>query len=355
MIIKDIRTEKIYIPLKKPFKTALRTVEVMENIIVKVITNEGVIGYGAAAPTEVITGDTIGSIINGVEHIKEHLMNRSIEDFEENLSVLNGCLVGNTSAKAAVDIGLYDLYGKYYKAPLHKLLGNHKKKLHTDITISLNDVEQMAIDSLEAVKEGYQVLKIKVGKDGKKDLERMKAIRKAVGDKIKLRIDANQGWKPKEAINAVNNMLNAGVDIEIVEQPVFAKDFEGMKMVTDNVPIPVLADESVFSPEDAVRLINMRAADMINIKLMKTGGIYNALKIVSIAEANGVECMIGSMMESKIGVSAAAHIAGAKKNIIDVDLDVPLLCKEEPVDGGIIYNKSEITFNDKFGLGIIKI
>lgn len=355
MIIKDIKTEMIHIPLKKTFKTALRTVEVIQNIIVKVITDEGTVGYGAAAPTEVITGDTIGGIINGIEHIKSHLLNRNIEDFEENLSVLNGCLIGNTSAKAAVDIALYDLYGKFYKAPLHKILGNHKKELHTDITISLNDSEEMVRDSLEAVKEGYQVLKIKVGNDGKKDLERMKAIRKAVGNEIKLRVDANQGWKPKEAINAVNNMLNSGVDIEIVEQPVYAKDFEGMKMVRENVPIPVLADESVFSPADAIKLINVRAADMINIKLMKTGGIYNALKIVAIAEANGIECMIGSMMESKIGISAAAHVAGAKKNIVDVDLDVPLLCKEEPINGGVLYNKSQITFNDRAGLGIIHI
>jgi o-succinylbenzoate synthase len=355
MIIKDITTERIQIPLKKPFKTALRTVSVMENIIVRIITDEGVIGYGAAAPTEVITGDTIGAIINGVEHIKTHLLGRKVEDLEENLAVLNSCLIGNTSAKAAVDIGLYDLYAKLYKAPLYKILGNHKKILYTDITISLNDAEEMARDSLEAVNEGYKVLKIKVGKDGKKDLERMKAIRKAVGKDIKLRIDANQGWKPKEAIYAVNSMLDAGVDIEIVEQPVFARDFKGMKMVTDNVPIPVLADESVFSPQDAMEVINMRAADMINIKLMKTGGIYNALKIVSIAETNGIECMIGSMMESKIGVSAAAHVAGAKRTIIDVDLDVPLLCSEEPVEGGIIYSNSEITYSDYHGLGILGI
>ncbi|SHH61103.1 dipeptide epimerase [Clostridium grantii] len=353
MIIKDITTERIQIPLKKPFKTALRTVRVMENIIVRITTDEDIIGYGAAAPTEVITGDTIGSIINGVDHIKSNLLGRNVEDLEENLHILNNCLIGNTSAKAAIDIGLYDLYAKLYKAPLYKILGNYKKTLHTDITISLNEAEEMARDSIEAINEGYKVLKIKVGKDGKKDLERMKAIRQAVGKDIKLRVDANQGWKPKEAIYAVNNMLDAGVDIEIVEQPVFAKDFKGMKMVTDNVPIPVLADESVFSPEDAMELINMRAADMINIKLMKTGGIYNALKIVSIAESNGIECMIGSMMESKIGVSAAAHLAGAKRTIIDVDLDVPLLCKEEPVNGGIIYNKSEITFNKEFGLGVI--
>lgn len=191
-------------------------------------------------------------------------------------------------------------------------MGGYRKEITTDITISVNDHEEMAKDSLDALRRGYDTLKIKVGKDSAKDLERMKAIRKAAGYDVKLRIDANQGWKPKEAVRILNRMYDEGLQIEFVEQPVAAHDIDGLKFVTDNVPIPVLADESVFSPMDALNILQRRAADFINIKLMKTGGIYNALKICSLAEIYGVECMIGCMLEAKVSVTAAVHLACAK-------------------------------------------
>ena len=206
-----------------------------------------------------------------------------------------------------------------------------------------------------AVKLGYKTLKIKVGKDSKKDMERMKAIRKAVGYNVKLRIDANQGWKPKEAVYTLKKMEDAGLDIEFVEQPVIAHDLEGLKFVTDNVTIPVLADESVFSPMDALKILQMRAADFINIKLMKCGGIHNALKICSMAEIYDVPCMIGCMLEGKVSVNAAVHLAAAKSIITKIDLDGPVLCKEDPIEGGAVFNGCKITLNNDPGLGIKKI
>lgn len=355
MKIIDIKIGRLSIPLLKSFKTALRSLNVIENVVVKIVTDTGQIGYGGAAPTEVITGDTIGSIIGGIEHIKPHLIGKKIENFEYLMVTLNQCLVKNTSAKAAIDIALYDLFGQLYKAPIYKLLGGYRNKLSTDLTISINEPEEMAIDSLEAVKKGCKVLKIKVGKNADGDIKRLKAIRDAIGYDIKLRVDANQGWKPKEAVLALRKMEDIGLKIELAEQPVKAHDIEGLRYVTENVSIPILADESVFSPLDAMNIISQRAADMINIKLMKTGGIYNALKIIAMAEAYGIECMIGSMMESKIGITAAAHLAAAKSNIIDVDLDVPLLCSKEPVEGGIIYDKFNILFCDAIGFGFDKI
>lgn len=355
MKIKDIKIGQILMSLKKPFKTALRTVNTVENIIVQIITDTGNIGYGSAAPTEVITGDTIGSIIGGIQHIKKNIIGLDIENFEEVMLKLNGCIVGNTSAKAAVDIALYDLYGQLYNAPLYKLLGGYRKEIISDITISVNEPDEMVKDSLEAVEMGYRILKIKVGKDSKKDLERIKAIGKAVGRKITLRLDANQGWNPKEAVNIIKKIEDLDLNIELIEQPVKACDFEGLKYVTDNVSLPILADESIFSPKDAMRIINMRAADLLNIKLMKTGGIYNALKIVALAETAGVECMIGSMMESSIGVTAAAHLAAAKGVITKVDLDVPMLCKGNTVEGGAIFDKYKIDMTEKSGLGIEKV
>lgn len=352
MKIIDVKTTTKYIKVNKTFKTALRTLDMIESIIVEILTDTEFIGYGAASPTEVITGDTTNSIIGAIDYIKGYLINKDIRNFEDIMMTLNNCIEGNTSAKAAVDIGLYDLYGKLYKAPVYRLLGGYRNKLTTDITISLNSPEEMANDSLEAVLCGYNHLKIKVGKDANMDIIRMQAIRKAIGNNVKLLVDANQGWKPKEAVRVIRRMESNDIKINYVEQPVYAKDLEGLRYVTNNVNVPVIADESVFSPMDAMKVINKRAVDIINIKLMKTGGIYNALKLITIAEVNGIDCMIGSMMESKIGVTAAAHVAASRSNIVHVDLDVPLLCCEEYINSGITYNKDNISFHTEDGFGI---
>ena len=150
----------------------------------------------------------------------------------------------------------------------------------------------------------------------------------------------------------LNGMQEKGLDIEFVEQPVKAHDFDGLKYVTERSYVPVLADESVFSPQDALTIMQMGAADLVNIKLMKCGGLYNALKIASAAEVYGVECMIGCMLEAKISVNAAVHLACAKQIITRVDLDGPVLCSEDPILGGAVFNEKDITVSDEPGLGI---
>ncbi|WP_352419268.1 dipeptide epimerase [Proteiniborus sp.] len=356
MRITDIKLGYISVPLKKPFKTALRTVNSVEDVVVRIETNTGQVGYGEAPPTGAITGDTTGAIIGAIEdHIKKQLIGMDIENMEEIMLKLDKSVVRNTTAKAAVDIAIYDLYGQLYNAPVYKLLGGYRKEIITDITISVNSPEEMAKDSIEAINQGYKTLKIKVGVDSALDIKRMKAIRDAVGHEVNLRIDANQGWTPKEAIYTLRKMEDTGLNIELVEQPVPAHDFEGLKLVTDNVSIPVLADESVFSPKDAMTIIQMRAADLVNIKLMKTGGIHNALKICSMAEVYGVGCMIGSMLEAKISVTAAVHLAAAKSVITKIDLDGPILCSEDPVSGGAIFENYKITLTDDPGLGFKEI
>ena len=356
MKITDIRIGEISVPLITPFKTALRTVNSVEDVIIEIHTDTGHVGFGEAPPTGVITGDTKGSIIGAMrDHISKNLMGKDIENFEDVMLTLNKCMIGNTSAKAAADIALHDLFGQLYNAPLYRLMGGYRKEIITDITISVNDPEEMARDSIDAIKRGFTTLKIKVGKDIKVDLERMKAIRAAVGYDVDLCIDANQGWKPKEAVRSLNMMYDMGLNIDFVEQPVHAHDIEGLKFVTDNVQIPVLADESVFSPENALIILQQRAADLVNIKLMKTGGLYNALKICSLAEIYGVECMIGCMLEAKVSVNAAVHLAAAKSIITKIDLDGPVLCSEDPVEGGSVFNGNRITLSETPGLGITKV
>lgn len=356
MKIVDIQVGQINVALKKPFKTALRTVHSIEDVVVKITTDTGHVGYGEAAPTAVITGDTFGSIKTAIEdYLKPNIIGLDIENMEEIMKRIDKALIKNTSAKAAVDIAIYDLFAQYHNAPLYKLLGGYRDEIITDITISVNSPEEMAQDSIIAVEQGYKTLKIKVGLDSEMDMKRIQAIRDAVGYDVQLRLDANQGWNPKEAVRIIRKMEDKGFDIELVEQPVPAHDFEGLKYVTDNVYTPILADESVFSPLDAIKIIQNRAADLINIKLMKTGGIHNALKICSIAETYGVECMLGCMLESKLSVSAAVHLAAAKSIITKIDLDGPSLCKEDPIVGGPNFEGFRITLNNEPGLGFKEV
>ena len=353
MKITDVRLGMISVPLRVPFKTALRTVNSVEDVVVEIHTDTGAVGYGEAPPTGVITGDTTGAIIGAIQdHIAKNIIGRDVDDFENLLMLVQSCVLKNTSAKAAVDMALWDLYGQLYKIPVYKMMGGSRKSINTDITISVNDPDTMAKDAVDAINRGYDCLKVKVGKEPEKDIARLSAIRQVVPRETLIRIDANQGWTPKEAVRILNGMQEKGLDIEFVEQPVKGHDFDGLKYVTERSYVPVLADESVFSPEDALKIMQMRAADMVNIKLMKCGGLYNALKIASAAEVYGVECMIGCMLEAKISVNAAVHLACAKQIITKIDLDGPVLCSEDPIIGGAVFDEKVITVSDEPGLGI---
>jgi len=357
MKITDIRFGMLRVPLKTPFKTALRTVEAVEDIVVMINTDTGHVGYGEAPATAVITGDTHGSIVEAIRHyISPRLVGVDIADLNHITQLIQTAMEKNSSAKAAVEIAVYDLWGQLYNAPLYRLLGGGDPVITTDITISVDTIDKMVADSISAVERGFDSLKIKVGKDAGVDIERVKAIYAAVEGRALLRLDANQGWTAKQAVYALNLLEDAGIRLELVEQPVKAHDLDGMKYVTERIQTPVMADESVFGPTEVVELIRMRAADIINIKLMKTAGLSNAIRIADICEMYQVECMIGCMLESSISVAAAVHLAAAKANVITkVDLDGPSLCAFNPVDGGVIFRESEITITDAPGLGIREI
>ena len=353
MKITEVRIGRISVPLRVPFKTALRRVDSVEDVIVELHTDTGAVGYGEAPSTGVITGDTTGAIIGALkDHIIKTIIGRDVDDFEALTDSVQKCIIHNSSAKAAVDMALWDLYGQLYNIPVYKLLGGSKDKIVTDITISVNIPEEMARDAITAINRGYDTLKVKVGVNPKLDVERLSAIRNAIGSRAKLRIDANQAWKPQEAVRILNQMQEQGLDIELVEQPVIAHDIEGLKYVTERSYVPVLADESVFSPLDAMKIIQSGAADLINIKLMKCGGITPALKIADAASIMGVECMLGCMLEAKVSVNAAVHVACARSIITKIDLDGPVLCTEDPIIGGSIFDEKDITVSKAPGLGI---
>jgi len=357
MKIQSIETYRISVPLKKPFKTALRTVTVAQSVVVKITSDNGKIGYGEAPPTHVITGDSLDSIEAAINEIMTPLLvQQSIFEREKLLYLLEKSMVRNSSAKAAVDCAIYDLLAQHANMPLVHFLGGNRTEFTTDYTVSVNDPEEMAEDAGQFVKAGFKVLKIKVGIGSiQQDLARIKAIREKVGSSCELRLDANQGWTAKEAVFAIRKMEDAGLAIELVEQPVKAHDVKGLKQVTDNTGTLIMADESVFSPQDAIQVLQTRSADLINIKLMKAGGIHQAITINKLAEAYGVPCMVGSMIETKIGITAAAHFAASQRNITRFDFDAPLLLAKDIVIGGVHYNGEMMTILAKPGLGITEI
>ncbi|MEQ8207580.1 MAG: dipeptide epimerase, partial [Woeseia sp.] len=331
MKISGITYGLLKIPLKTPFKTALRTVDHIEDAVIRIETDTGHVGHGSAPATAVITGETHASIVAAIRNeIMPKITGQDVENLNQVVDIIQRSLYKNTSAKAAVEIALYDLFAQQLDRPLYKVLGGGEPQLSTDITISVDHIRKMVDDSLAAIELGYETLKIKVGKDINLDVERIKAIHAAVDGKAVLRLDANQGWTPKKTVSALRELEASGVELEFIEQPVKGDDIDGMKYVTERVTTPVMADESTFGPKEVIDLIKMRGADIINIKLMKTGGISNAIKIADMAAVYDMECMIGCMLESAISVSAAAHVAVAKsQSITKIDLDGPSWARSE--------------------------
>ncbi|MGP4073086.1 mandelate racemase/muconate lactonizing enzyme family protein [Piscibacillus sp. B03] len=357
MNIKQLETYQVKIPLKKPFKTALRTVTEAETIYVKITLEDGTVGFGEAPPTLVITGDSLNSIKYCIEEVfKPIVIGKSIKNIHRLLESIHRSIVRNTSAKAAIDMALFDCLSRVANLPLYQLLGGYRSEIETDYTVSVNDPIEMANDAQDYIDQGFSILKVKVGKDEiEHDIQRIQAIREQIGPNTTIRLDANQGWSVKEAIYAIQKMEQLDLNIELVEQPVKAEDISGLKEVTSQTNTLIMADESVFSPDDARKVLETRSADLINIKLMKSGGIYKALKINHMAETFGIPCMVGSMIETKLGITAAAHFAASQPNITRYDFDAPLMLNDEAVFGGVKYSKNVMTLPNVPGLGITEI
>lgn len=340
--------------LKEPITISLGTIEHSMSAIVEIETDEGINGYGEGSPGILITGETLKGTTECIQLFEKQLIGVDPLDIEKIHSIMNATAALAPSAKTAIDIACYDLFGKKANLPVYKLLGGFDSCVKTDMTIGIDASEIMAEKAKIAVAQGFDTLKVKVGTGFATDIARIKTIREAVGSEINIRLDANQGWNPKEAVNTINHLAQYG--IELVEQPVAYHDIEGLTYVTTNVGTPIMSDESCFNSKDALRLIKARAVDFVNIKLMKCGGIHEALKINSICEAAGVECMIGCMVEeTNIGVTAAAHLAAATKNITRADLDATFGLNEVAIPGGVgLEATSEIQLSGKAGLGLSK-
>lgn len=357
MIITEIKLAKLSIPLAYPFKTAVSYYNNLDNVVVEIHTDTGNIGYGEASPLAAISEDTLVSIITTLrDHISKKLIGKDISDFENIMLILDQSVAKNFAAKAAVDMALYDLYGQLKNVPVYKLLNGEACTLITDYTISIDSPDKMSQNALDAVNRGYNTLKVEVGADPKLDIERLSAIRNTIGYDVNIRIDANQSWSPRQAVRVLNNIQSLNLNIELVEQPVKSYDMGGLKYVTERSYIPVLADESAANLQEALTVVQVQAANFVSLKLLKCGGIFNALKITDSAEVHNIQCMISCVLESKISVTAAAHLACAKSSVITkVDLDSPTLCEIDPIVGGATFDKENIVLSDAPGLGIKEI
>ncbi len=350
MKIADIQFEKQIFQFAKPVRVAFGEIGEVETLFVKILTDEGITGYGEAAPLPFVTGDDLDTVYAIGMKMREALLGQDPVGIAGIHRTMDQMYHGNGAIKCAIDLACYDIAAKAANMPLYRFLGADCNKVHSDVTIGMDTPEQMAKEAKEWVNEGFSILKVKLGENIDLDYQRMKAIREAVGDDVALRIDANQGWSVKDSISIIPKL--EALCVGIIEQPVDEWDYEVLKEIKNRVNLPIAADESCHSPMDAAKLAGMRAVDYINIKLMKCGGIYPALKINAVAESVGIGCMIGCMGESSLANMAGMHLAAALDNIKEVDLDSVYILKNPKVTGGFTHEGGQVILPDTPGIGV---
>lgn len=352
-VISSVSCYPVSAPLHTPFVTALRRTTTVESLLVEVRDTDGVIGYGEAPQVWRVTGESIEGARACIEGpLRAAVLHGDPEDLQPMLRRVHASVVGNRGARGAVDVALHDLVSRRRGMSLQRLLGGTGQRVRTDVTLAAGDMEGLVTSARERVSEGFGLLKLKVGTDAAGDVERVSAVRAAVGADVRLRVDANQGWTAREAISVITALEDAGADLELVEQPVAARDLDGLARVTAAVSTPVMADEAVFDLLDLVELIRRGAADLVNVKLAKCGGLGPATALLAVADAAGVGTTIGSMMETAVGVGAAAALAAAHGCTQVADLDAAWWAAEPVVTGGIRYEQGVVVLPASPGLGV---
>lgn len=329
--IVDVQTKLTEAPLKRPFVTHLHQVTAIRAVQVQVTLQNGMVGVGAATPNEQVTGDTIASLKEIAESvIAPELIGLSLGHLEPLMGRLNSVIRYNEPAKAAFDIAIYDLQSQISGLPLTALLGGAKHAMATDYTISIGPQSQMVNEARQLVKDGFTALKVKIGNQPvQKDVATVRAIADAVGPQVALRLDVNQGWNYKKALLGIKMLADANLNISFLEQPLPAADLSELAKLRTESTLQIMLDESVFSPADALRVIEAGAADLVNIKLMKSGGLYNATIINQLCATAGIPCMVGCMIEAEESLAAALAFANAHENVHFIDLDSCFMAKED--------------------------
>lgn len=333
-----------------PFTIATGTMHFAQNTFIRIHTSEGITGVGECSAFPMIVGETQATCFEMAKEFAALWKGKDPEDIPARLQELDLFTARNYTAKSAFDMALYDIAAKKAGLPLYRFLGGEKKEIESDLTIGIDTPESMAAQAVEFVEKGVKVIKVKLGKEPATDIERIRSIRAAIGNAADLRIDANQGWSYEGAVEALTGL--GQFNIQFCEQPMRTWNDELLPQLCALSPIPVMADESVYTHHDAERMIRNKACTYINIKFAKSGGIREAIQINQVAEQAGIPCMMGGMLESRVALSAKVHFATAFNNVKFYDLDTCLLGhKEDPVTGGVTYEGMKLYLPDTPGIG----
>jgi L-Ala-D/L-Glu epimerase len=354
--IEQVRTQRVTTALHTPFVTALRRTTTTDTVVVQVVDGDGVVGWGEAPQVWQVTGESLaGAEACIAGPLSAAVTGRDADDWAETCRAVAGAVAANHGAKAAVDVALHDLAARRRGVSLPAFLGGTSLKVPTDVTLPVGEPGELADAARSRAADGFTVLKLKVGTDAATDVERVRAVRAAVDKNIRIRLDANQGWTAREAVRAISSLEDAHLDIELVEQPLPAEDLDGMAWVTARVSTPVMADESVYGVRDLVEVIHRRCADLVNVKLAKCGGLSVARTLLEVARAHGLGTVVGSMMETHIGVGAAASLVAAHPTSAVPDLDAAWWAASPPVVGGLRYDGAAVVLPDAPGLGVERL
>lgn len=353
MKIKRIYVKSKKLQLAEPYTIAYETFHSCTNIFMMALTDKGITGWGCAAPDASVTGETPEETLRVIEEtIEPLLINADPFDYTLIMEELKKLIPENPSALALTDMLLFDLVSKKAGVPLYKYLGAYRKSIATSITIGIMGLFETLEKASDYHNSGFRIFKLKGGCSVEEDIEKVIKLREKFGKKIAIRVDANQGYSLEQAVTFVEKTRK--YQVEILEQPTPGDDFEMLGKVSNRVHIPVMADESIMNLKDVFRLTRNDLTDMLNIKLMKCGGISEAMHINSVARAAKVEVMVGCMDESEISIAAGLHFALSRPNIIYADLDGHMDLLDDPakqnirIKNGILYPSSEA------GLGIIE-
>src|SRR5690625_477995 len=351
MKIEKVDIHLIDLPLEEPFIISYASYDAIPAIVVKVHTNTGIVGYGESVPDEHVTGESVHTVFQALKHdLIPAILGADPRNIQLIHEKMNKALVYNGAAKAAIDIACYDILGKYSNLPIYSLLGGRKEEpLMIPRVLSILEPEVLAKQAKEAIESGYREIKMKLGIDHEKDIARVKAVREAVGPDVLIRVDVNQGWGSVQLTKQMIKRLEPYY-LSWVEQPIHLMDTALFRLIKEQSTIPLMADESLIHREDLRTLIEHRSVDYINIKLMKTGGIYPAYQLATQAELFGIHCQIGSMVESSIASAAGFHVALSKKNIVSTEISGPTRFTMDT--GDLTYDLPYVRITDKPGLGI---
>ncbi len=333
-----------------PFTIATGTMDYAQNIFIRIHTDAGYYGVGECSAFPMIVGETQSTCFEMAKDFAALWKGKDPVNIEERMVELHSYTALNSTIKSAFDMALYDLAAKQAEVPLYKFLGGSSKEIETDLTIGIDSPGNMAATAISYKEKGVMIIKIKLGKNGDEDIERVRLIRLAVGQDMELRIDANQGWNFDTALSVLKEI--GKYNIQFCEQPMRRWDDDKLPALRKLSPVKIMADESVFDHHDAERLIKAGACEYVNIKFSKSGGISEAKKINAVCEQNHIPCMMGGMLESRIALTAFAHFALAHPNIIFYDMDTCLLGhKIDPVKSGVRFNGFFLTIPETFGIG----